>query len=76
MKTGQGATQALARRIAEIRYDTLPDDVRTVAVQCVLDWTAVTLNPDSADCRCSSSTASSMKSTPVTRYPRRAMYME
>jgi 2-methylcitrate dehydratase PrpD len=43
MKTGQGPTQALSQHIAQIRYDAMPANVRTVAVQCVLDWTAVTL---------------------------------
>jgi 2-methylcitrate dehydratase PrpD len=36
-------TAALARRAASLRFEDLPDDVRTLARQCLLDWLAVTL---------------------------------
>jgi 2-methylcitrate dehydratase PrpD len=37
----QGVTQALAHRIATLRYEDLPADVITIAKHCVLDWVAV-----------------------------------
>src|SRR5882724_3602279 len=39
----QGMTQALAHRIATLRYEDLPADVIAVAKHCVLDWVAVTV---------------------------------
>ena len=36
-------TAELARRAVTTRYDELPEDVRELARQCVLDWLAVTL---------------------------------
>jgi 2-methylcitrate dehydratase PrpD len=36
-------TADLAQRITATRYDDLPDDVREMTRQCVLDWLAVTL---------------------------------
>jgi 2-methylcitrate dehydratase PrpD len=36
-------TAALARRAAALRYEDLPEDIRTLARQCLLDWLAVTL---------------------------------
>jgi 2-methylcitrate dehydratase PrpD len=36
-------TAELTRRLATTDYDTLPEDVRTLACQCVLDFVAVTL---------------------------------
>jgi 2-methylcitrate dehydratase PrpD len=36
-------TATLAEQVAATRYDDLPDDVRALARQCVLDWLAVTL---------------------------------
>ena len=36
-------TSELARRAAGVRYDDLPDDIRKLARQCLLDWLAVTL---------------------------------
>src|SRR6202046_5341155 len=39
----QGVTQALAHRIATLRYEDLPADVITIAKHCVLDWVAVTV---------------------------------
>jgi 2-methylcitrate dehydratase PrpD len=39
----QGVTQALAHRIATLRYEDLPADVIAVAKHCVLDWVAVTI---------------------------------
>lgn len=38
-----GLTRELARRASELRYDDLPDPVRAVARQCVLDTIGVTL---------------------------------
>lgn len=43
MNQTPGATEALARRIAEIECDALPPQALAVARQCVLDWIAVTL---------------------------------
>jgi 2-methylcitrate dehydratase PrpD len=37
----QGVTQALAHRIATLRYEDLPADVIAIARHCVLDWVAV-----------------------------------
>src|ERR1700756_829777 len=37
----QGVTQALAHRIATLRYEDLPDDIIAIAKHCVLDWVAV-----------------------------------
>jgi 2-methylcitrate dehydratase PrpD len=37
----QGVTQALAHRIATLRYEDLPADVVAIAKHCVLDWVAV-----------------------------------
>jgi 2-methylcitrate dehydratase PrpD len=37
----QGVTQALAHRIATLRYEDLPADVITIAKHCILDWIAV-----------------------------------
>jgi 2-methylcitrate dehydratase PrpD len=37
----QGVTQALAHRIASLRYEDLPADVIAIAKHCVLDWVAV-----------------------------------
>ena len=37
----QGVTQALAHRIATLRYEDLPADVIAIAKHCVLDWVAV-----------------------------------
>jgi 2-methylcitrate dehydratase PrpD len=42
-------TAALAERNAGIRYDQVPDEVRAVARQCLLDWFAVTLAGASED---------------------------
>ncbi|MGH8664856.1 MAG: MmgE/PrpD family protein, partial [Burkholderiales bacterium] len=39
----QDVTRALVERAASIEYERLPDWVRTLARQCVLDWFAVTL---------------------------------
>lgn len=39
----EGITQALAQRASALRYETLPEDVRLLARQCLLDWLAVTL---------------------------------
>lgn len=39
----EGVTQALAQRASALRYETLPEDVRLLARQCLLDWLAVTL---------------------------------
>jgi 2-methylcitrate dehydratase PrpD len=39
----QGVTQALAHRIATLRYEDLPANVITIAKHCVLDWVAVAL---------------------------------
>jgi len=36
-------TAELAERASAIRYQDLPDDIRTLARQCLLDWLAVTL---------------------------------
>ncbi|HXZ01089.1 MAG TPA: MmgE/PrpD family protein [Stellaceae bacterium] len=36
-------TAELARRAASLRYDDVPDEMRLLARQCVLDWLAVTL---------------------------------
>jgi 2-methylcitrate dehydratase PrpD len=36
-------TRELSRRLAAIDYDALPEDVRTLACQCLLDFVAVTL---------------------------------
>jgi len=36
-----GMTQALADRIATLRYEDLPADVITIARHCILDWVAV-----------------------------------
>jgi 2-methylcitrate dehydratase PrpD len=36
-------TAQLAERASSLRYEDLPDDVRVLARQCVLDWLAVTL---------------------------------
>ncbi|HYM02907.1 MAG TPA: MmgE/PrpD family protein [Stellaceae bacterium] len=36
-------TRDLARRAAALRYADLPDDIRRLARQCLLDWFAVTL---------------------------------
>ena len=36
-------TAELTRRLATTDYDTLPEDVRTLACQCLLDFIAVTL---------------------------------
>jgi 2-methylcitrate dehydratase PrpD len=36
-----GMTQALADRIATLRYEDLPADVVAIAKHCVLDWVAV-----------------------------------
>jgi 2-methylcitrate dehydratase PrpD len=41
-------TAALAEQAAATRYDDLPDDIRALTRQCVLDWLAVTL-PGSRD---------------------------
>ena len=38
-----GLTQALAHRIASLRYDDLPADVVAIAKHCILDWVAVTV---------------------------------
>lgn len=37
----QGVTEALASRIATLRYEDLPADVIAIAKHCVLDWVAV-----------------------------------
>src|SRR6266436_5694010 len=37
----QGMTQALAHRIATLRYEDLPADIIAIAKHCVLDWVAV-----------------------------------
>jgi 2-methylcitrate dehydratase PrpD len=37
----QGVTQALAHRIATLRYEELPADIITIAKHCILDWVAV-----------------------------------
>jgi 2-methylcitrate dehydratase PrpD len=39
----QGVTQALADRIATIRYEDLPADIIAIVKHCVLDWVAVTV---------------------------------
>ena len=36
-------TLEIARRAVEIRHDRLPEDIRLLARQCLLDWFAVTL---------------------------------
>jgi len=36
-------TSELAKRASAIRYEDLPDDIRTLTRQCLLDWLAVTL---------------------------------
>ena len=36
-------TAELARRAASLRYDDIPEEIRTLARQCLLDWLAVTL---------------------------------
>jgi 2-methylcitrate dehydratase PrpD len=36
-------TAEIARRAAALRYDALPQDIRLLARQCLLDWLAVTL---------------------------------
>src|SRR6266851_8715587 len=36
-------TMELAERASATRYADLPDDIRTLARQCLLDWLAVTL---------------------------------
>jgi 2-methylcitrate dehydratase PrpD len=36
--TATGLTRVLAERTSEIAYDKLPDDIRTLARQCVLDY--------------------------------------
>jgi 2-methylcitrate dehydratase PrpD len=41
--TAQGVTQALAHRIATLRYEDLPANVITIAKHCVLDWVAVAM---------------------------------
>jgi 2-methylcitrate dehydratase PrpD len=38
-----GLTRTLARYAADLRYDEIPEEVRTVARHCVLDWLGVTL---------------------------------
>ena len=38
-----GVTGALAGHAADLRYEDIPGDVRTVARHCVLDWLGVTL---------------------------------
>lgn len=37
----RGVTQALAHRIATLRYEDLPADIIAIAKHCVLDWVAV-----------------------------------
>ena len=37
----QGVTQALARRIATLRYEDLPADIVAIAKHCILDWVAL-----------------------------------
>ena len=39
----QGLTQALAEQARSLTYADLPDDVRMLARQCVLDYVACTL---------------------------------
>ena len=41
--TSQGLTRALAEQARTLSYADLPDDVRTLARQCVLDYVACTL---------------------------------
>src|SRR5262249_61093130 len=36
-------TSELAKRASAIRYEDLPDDIRTLTRQCLLDWLAVPL---------------------------------
>lgn len=38
-----GVTQALAHRIATLRYEDLPADVVAIAKHCILDWVALTV---------------------------------
>lgn len=38
-----GLTQRLAEHAARLRWEDLPDDIRLLARQCVLDWAAVTV---------------------------------
>lgn len=38
-----GLTLRLAERAARLRWEDLPDDIRLLARQCVLDWAAVTV---------------------------------
>lgn len=42
-ETTAPVTAALARRAASLRFAELPEDIRTLARQCLLDWLAVTL---------------------------------
>jgi len=37
----QGVTQALAHRIAALRYEDLPGEIIAIARHCILDWVAV-----------------------------------
>jgi 2-methylcitrate dehydratase PrpD len=41
--SGTRVTEAIAGRAAALRYEDLPEEIRTLARQCVLDWLAVTL---------------------------------
>jgi 2-methylcitrate dehydratase PrpD len=43
VKNSQGLTEALAERSARLDYAMLPEDVRAVTRQAILDWFAVTL---------------------------------
>jgi 2-methylcitrate dehydratase PrpD len=40
-EVAQGVTQALAHRIATLRYDDLPAEIIAIARHCILDWVAV-----------------------------------
>src|ERR1700730_11599515 len=40
---GAPVTAELAERASSLRYEDLPEDIRTLARQCLLDWLAVTL---------------------------------
>jgi 2-methylcitrate dehydratase PrpD len=41
--TGDNLTRTLARYAADLRFDDIPEEVRTVVRHCLLDWLGVTL---------------------------------
>jgi 2-methylcitrate dehydratase PrpD len=42
-KVGDGLTRALANYSSGLRFEDIPEDVRTIVKHCVLDWLGVTL---------------------------------